>query len=150
MPKGAWPSVNRYKVFFVQTSRLPPSIHQKLNQYGRCCVEINKLPTNGLVESKVGTFNSLQFLLLRRKLLRFEEYLIIDFLNCEMCAARWRVLFGIFSQCSVLNHVSVFNVMLWLTAHPQLLVAPFPLHSIISLIIQSGWLGLKIQLCNHV
>lgn len=45
-------------------------------------MEINKLPTNGLVElkvSSVGTFNSIQFLVLKRKPLGFEEYTIIVF-----------------------------------------------------------------------
>ena len=39
MPKWVWPSMNQYKVFFVQTSTLLPlSIHQKFTKHGRCCM----------------------------------------------------------------------------------------------------------------
>ena len=30
MPKRVWPSMNRSKIFFIQTSTLPPSMHHKL------------------------------------------------------------------------------------------------------------------------
>ena len=38
MPKWVWPSMNRYRMFYVQTSTLPPSMHGKLTEHGRCCI----------------------------------------------------------------------------------------------------------------
>ena len=38
MPKWVWPSMNWYRTFFVQTSTLPPSMHQKHTEHGRCCM----------------------------------------------------------------------------------------------------------------
>ena len=36
--------MNLYKMFFVQTSTPPQSIHQKLTEHGRCCIPNNQLP----------------------------------------------------------------------------------------------------------
>ena len=35
MPKWVWPSMNRDKMFFIQTSTIPPSMHRKLTEHGR-------------------------------------------------------------------------------------------------------------------
>jgi hypothetical protein len=42
-----WPFMNRYRMFFVQTSTLPLPLcmHQKLTTHGRFCKQNNQLPT---------------------------------------------------------------------------------------------------------
>jgi hypothetical protein len=40
-------------MFFVQTSTLPPRMHQKLTKHGRFCKQNNQLPTKSHVELKV-------------------------------------------------------------------------------------------------
>ena len=50
MPECVWPSMNRSRMSFIQTSTLPPSMHQKLIKQGRCCMENNQL----LTKSQVG------------------------------------------------------------------------------------------------
>jgi hypothetical protein len=45
-----WPSMNQYKMFFVQTSTLPPRTHQKLTKHGRFCKQNNQLPNQSHVE----------------------------------------------------------------------------------------------------
>ena len=52
MPKWVWPSMNQHRVIFVQTSTLPPSMHHKLPDHGRCCMQNNQLPTKCPFESK--------------------------------------------------------------------------------------------------
>ena len=52
MPKWVWSSMNRYRIFFVQTSTLPPHMHQKLTKHGRFCKHINQLPTKSHDELK--------------------------------------------------------------------------------------------------
>ena len=37
--------MNRYRMLFVQTSTLPPSMHQKLTKHGKFCKQNNQLPT---------------------------------------------------------------------------------------------------------
>ena len=37
--------MNRYRMFFVQTSTLPPRMHQKLTKHGKFCKQNNQLPT---------------------------------------------------------------------------------------------------------
>jgi hypothetical protein len=44
--------MNRYRMFFVQTSTLPPRMHQKLTKPGRFCKQNNQLPTKSHVELK--------------------------------------------------------------------------------------------------
>jgi hypothetical protein len=44
--------MNRYKMFFVQTSTLPPRMHHKLTKHGRFCKQNNQLPTKTHVELK--------------------------------------------------------------------------------------------------
>jgi hypothetical protein len=39
-------------MFFVQTSTLPPRMHQKLTKHGRFCKQNNQLPTKTHVELK--------------------------------------------------------------------------------------------------
>ena len=45
-----WPSMNGYRMFFDQTSTLPPSMHRKLTKHERCCMQNNQLPTDSHVE----------------------------------------------------------------------------------------------------
>jgi hypothetical protein len=44
--------MNRYRMFFVQTSTLPPWMHHKLTKHGRFCKQNNQLPTKTHVELK--------------------------------------------------------------------------------------------------
>jgi hypothetical protein len=44
--------MNRYRMFYVQASTLPPRMHQKLTKHGRFCNQNNQLPTESLVELK--------------------------------------------------------------------------------------------------
>ena len=37
-------------MFFVQTSSLPPNMHQKLTEHGGCFMQNNQLPTRSHVE----------------------------------------------------------------------------------------------------
>ena len=43
--KWFWPSVNRYRMFFVQTSTRLPNMYQKLITHGDFCKQNNQLPT---------------------------------------------------------------------------------------------------------
>jgi hypothetical protein len=55
MPRGSkmsWPFMNQYGMFFVQTSTLPPRMHQKLTKHGRFCKQNNQLPIKSHVEIK--------------------------------------------------------------------------------------------------
>jgi hypothetical protein len=42
--------MNQYRMFFVQTSTLPPRMHHKLTKHGRFFKQINQLPTKTHVE----------------------------------------------------------------------------------------------------
>ena len=55
MPQWVWPSMNWYKMFYHQTSTLPPSMHHKLTKYGRSCVQSNQLPTKSHAELEDNT-----------------------------------------------------------------------------------------------
>jgi hypothetical protein len=44
--------MNRYTMFYVQTSTLPPRMYQKLIKHGRFCRKNNQLPTKSHVELK--------------------------------------------------------------------------------------------------
>ena len=37
--------MNQYRMFFVQTSTLPPSMHQKISEHGKYCLQNNQLST---------------------------------------------------------------------------------------------------------
>ena len=50
MPKWVWPSMNWYRMFFGQTSTLPPSMHQKLSKHGRYRMKNNDLLAKGYAE----------------------------------------------------------------------------------------------------
>jgi hypothetical protein len=55
MPRGAKMSLalhEPYRMFYVQTSTLPPRMHQKLTKHGRFCKQNNQLPTKTHVELK--------------------------------------------------------------------------------------------------
>ena len=42
--------MNQYRMFFVQTSTLPPHIHQEVTKHGKFCKQNNQLPTKIHVE----------------------------------------------------------------------------------------------------
>ena len=42
--------MNRYRMFFVQTSTLPPRTHQKLTKHGKFCKQNNQIPTKSHAE----------------------------------------------------------------------------------------------------
>jgi hypothetical protein len=44
--------MNQYRMFFVQTSTLPPHMHQKLTKHGKFYKQNNQLPTKSHVELK--------------------------------------------------------------------------------------------------
>jgi hypothetical protein len=50
--KPLWSFMNRYRMFFVQTSTIPPRMHQKLSKHGKFCKQNNQLPTKSHVELK--------------------------------------------------------------------------------------------------
>jgi hypothetical protein len=52
MPKWVWPSMNRCRMFFIQTSTLSPSMYRKLTQHGRCCMQSNELLTKSHAQSE--------------------------------------------------------------------------------------------------
>jgi hypothetical protein len=45
--------MNQYEVFIVQTFTLPPSMHQKLTEHGRSCMQNNQLLTKSHAESEI-------------------------------------------------------------------------------------------------
>ena len=47
-PSGS--QMNQCRMFFVQTSTLPPCMHRVLTEYGRCCMQNNSLLTKSPVE----------------------------------------------------------------------------------------------------
>jgi hypothetical protein len=53
--------MNRYRMFYLQTSTLPPRMHHKLTKHGRFCKQNNQLPTKTHVELKDNS-NGLKFL----------------------------------------------------------------------------------------
>ena len=61
MPRCVWPSMNRQRMFFVQTSMLLPSMHWKLNKHGRGCMQNDQLPVNSYVESEDNFITGLMF-----------------------------------------------------------------------------------------
>ena len=48
--KWVWLSMGWCWMLFIQTSTLPPSMHHKLAEHGRCCMLNNQLPTKIHVE----------------------------------------------------------------------------------------------------
>jgi hypothetical protein len=44
--------MNRYRMFFVQTSTLPPRMHPKLTKHGKFCKQNNQLPIKSHDEVK--------------------------------------------------------------------------------------------------
>ena len=49
--------MNQYRMFFVQTSILPPRMHHKLTKHGGFCKQNNQLPTKTHVELKDNSIN---------------------------------------------------------------------------------------------
>ena len=43
-------SLNQYRMFVMETSTLPPSMHQKLIKCGKCSMQTSKLPTRSFNE----------------------------------------------------------------------------------------------------
>jgi hypothetical protein len=56
--KWVWPSMNQYRMFFVQTSTLPPRMYQRLTKYGRFCKQNNQLLTKSHNELKDNSISS--------------------------------------------------------------------------------------------
>jgi hypothetical protein len=52
--------MNRYRIFYLQTSTLPPRMHHKLTKHGRFCKQNNHLPTKTHVELKDNSIMSLR------------------------------------------------------------------------------------------
>ena len=52
MSKRAWPSMNGYEKFIIQTSTSTPGMHQKLTEHGKDFMQNNNLPTKTLVKLK--------------------------------------------------------------------------------------------------
>ena len=52
---------NQYRMFFVQTSTLPSSMHQKLAKHGMCCMQNNQLPTKTHVEVEHNSYEGKTF-----------------------------------------------------------------------------------------
>ena len=54
--------MNQYRMFYLQTSTLPPRMHHKLTKHERFCKQNNQLPTKSNVElkdnSNIHTFNT--------------------------------------------------------------------------------------------
>jgi len=50
--KWVWPSMNQFRMFFMQTATPPPRMHQKLTKHGKFCKQNNQLPTKTRVELK--------------------------------------------------------------------------------------------------
>jgi hypothetical protein len=50
MRKWLWPSIYQYRMFFMLTSALTPSMHRKCTKYGWCCMQNNQLVARVHVE----------------------------------------------------------------------------------------------------
>jgi hypothetical protein len=63
-------------MFFVQTSTLPPHMHQKLTKHGRFCKQNNQLPTKSHdeLEDNSNTYNYLFVLYLYKIALLVKAY----------------------------------------------------------------------------
>ena len=57
MAKWVWPLMDRYRMFFIQSSTLPLSVHQKFTEHERCCMQNYLLLTKTQVELK-GNWNT--------------------------------------------------------------------------------------------
>ena len=75
--KWVWSSMNRYRMFFVQTSTRPPNMHLKLTKHGRFCKQNNQLPTESNNELKDNS-NMFQTLPI------WENYLVL-FVSLGIC-----------------------------------------------------------------
>jgi hypothetical protein len=40
-----WPSVSQCRIFFIRTSTPTPSMHRKLAEHGKCCMQKKTQPT---------------------------------------------------------------------------------------------------------
>jgi hypothetical protein len=68
--------MNQYRMFYVQTSTLPPRMHHKLTKHGRFCKQNNQLPTKTHVELKDNSNNRLKFIRTAGKLpITLEEFM---------------------------------------------------------------------------
>jgi hypothetical protein len=67
-PLGIWvrPPMNWYRMFFVQSSTPTPSMHQKLIDHGKFCMQNNQLQIKTLVELKDNYIGNMNFLGLER------------------------------------------------------------------------------------
>jgi hypothetical protein len=79
--KWVWPFMNRYRMFYLQTSTLPPRMHHKLTKHGRLCKQNNQLPTKTHVELKD---NSIMYTLMLEHTM-FQQASIYVFTYETMC-----------------------------------------------------------------
>jgi hypothetical protein len=49
MLRWVWPSMYQYRMFFIQIQTLPPSMHSRFSEHGRCCMQNNQLLTKSLL-----------------------------------------------------------------------------------------------------
>ena len=52
MPKWVWLTMNQHRKFFIRTSTPAPSMHWKLTEYGKYCMQNNQLASKTLVGLK--------------------------------------------------------------------------------------------------
>jgi hypothetical protein len=112
MPKRIWPSMNQYRIFFVQTSTLPPCMHQKLTKHGRFCKQNNQLPTRSHDELEDNDFVELEHgyqVLLRHMPNYFESNLDITSCN-QSCSLKWLL----FTCTLIFLHV---KISIWVQNH---------------------------------
>ena len=61
MPKWIWPSMKLYRMFFVQTSILPPNMHPKTYRIWNVSMQNNQLPIKSTVELKHNSIIPVQY-----------------------------------------------------------------------------------------
>ena len=69
MPQWVWPSMNRQTMLFVHTSTLPPRMHSKLTEHGKC-LQNNQLPNKSRAELRITLIWTLLVLVHKKNALR--------------------------------------------------------------------------------
>ena len=113
--------MNRYRMFFVQTSTLPSSMHWKLTKLGRCCMQNHQLPTKGHVKLQNG-WNTYH------KCGRWKKTCVVNLPSQpvrgavdDRCVRKWRILLELISLdslnmdmvCISLQHILPFSGVWW-------------------------------------
>lgn len=82
--------MNPCKMYFGQTSTLPPSIHQKLHKHDRCCMQHNQLPSkihvgledNLLTENcRTGSSDLFSTISSSDLFLKYSDYIEVEFIS---------------------------------------------------------------------